>query len=1497
MFARCDLAAVMGRTAAGTRVDGPSRVVLDEYGVERRSLPPLGLDGRPTAQTLAQVEQEAKPLKRAVKRRASKTPATPADGGGADVAPEASEEAAPSKAAVTALEKAVRADLAAYPDALLLTQVGSFFESYFEQAKTVAKLLGIKLTSKQFGKGSNKVPQPFCGFPLFQLGKHVSALVEAGHKVVIVEEFKEAGVETAVTVRRVTRVVTPGTGVDESFVQLEQSNFVLALGVADGTSVRDEIGMAYRDVSTGASFTRQSKLSSLRDDIHLVQPKEVVVDSRLKDTKLGERILDLLRGENLREGIMVSETSTDAVPSSSTSIASPNSAAEAVLLAYLANTLVTTPPPRSSAKFVDPAKVMQMDATTLKSLEIRESLRGGVRGSLLSAVRRTVTPGGHRLLIERLCAPSTDLPTIHTRLALVSAFLDGAPTTRSYLRALLRTLDDTPRLLQRLALRRSHPAHDLLGLKRTMRALATVRTELAGAKAALDLGAEKLGAVEGLAAEMGTFDALADEIDAAIDEDALTKREEQAEREAVLAAELGERAASRATADDDAAEEGLWGEAQAWVIRPDFSRKLAKLHTQLKDLREEAATLQESLRTRYKSKNLTLKTAMRVGPAVHILLKDGVKEIEKDPHAMVHQRTNSTRLYVIRDWAVLHRKIVETEEKIRNLEIEATQVLVARVLENYDSLLHTADALAELDVVMGFAELAEENGWVQPEVDTSSSLEIVNGRHATVENALTAQNRSFTPNSVTFRHVDDYAEDASFIHVLTGPNMAGKSTFLRQTALIAVLAQAGSYVPAASARIGIFDRVFSRVGARDELDRDRSTFMIEMDEATSILENATSRSLVLLDELGRGTSPIDGLAIAYAALEHLARVNRARTLFATHYHRLGALLGYDEADPRGKGEWEGIEFWCTDVEETEDSVRYVHTIRRGLNSDSAGLVIARLAGMPPRAILTAREMRDRQLISAKLLAPSLLASAPPPLGLVSSANALESSSPDKRPEPARVLASAALDCMQSFHAGPSSPPPLSTPSAASPPPRHPSSSAVPNPYDSPLKPQASATATYAAGGQETDVADDDDGGDLGVRIAVRSSPEKGKGKARALEPDYAYVRSASGDVVIEMGAGSAEDDEAAEERRIQENLARWSQADAKRRASLRRSTKLVMPPLPSSTPVSLPSPTALVRRTSVLLRSGSRRRRKSVEIGGLVAEELELGTDAMQLEEGVSGRRGRRKLSVQIGIGTDAPDGVGGPRSVRGEGGLPRVGEEANDEPDDGAHTPTSASHSRASQDTAPLATPTSPPLSNPFSPSNASFVSLESTATDRTARTGSRFIEDLPALPPSTSVTPRTSPSKPASNATPTNPFLDVVITSPTPTRPGARSRTSEGTLHTLTSYSFSDADAPPRTPSPAGSGASSPFSSPGLGARSATASPYQHSPSSGARQRRPPRATAAMDPLVGAASYGIGAGPGGAGEDEIGWLDWLLCGCFRAGGGQRDERVEQQGRTNPME
>ncbi|GAA5876958.1 hypothetical protein JCM16303_006351 [Sporobolomyces ruberrimus] len=946
---------------------GP-KVLLDEYGRERRPLPPLNLDGKVAqSQTRPSKSDEAPvSLKRTVKR---KSPASKEEAAEVTAVEPTVKE---TKKGLSVLEESVRKDLERYPDAILLTQVGSFFESYFDQARTVASTLGIKLTSKLFGKGSNRSREPFCGFPLSQLIKHVSVLVEAGHKVVIVEEFKEVGTSSAVVTRKVTRVVTPGTGVDETFVEMEKMNFVLALGVIEGKKGK-EVGLAYRDVSTGASFTRISTLASLRDDIQLVRPKEVVIDEGLESLPIGQQILDVLKGEQLRESLMVSAVSTNAIPSSSSKIPSSQSAAEDVLLAFLASTLVDLPPPRTRATFVDPATVMQLDSVTLKSLEIRESLRGGIKGSLLQAVKRTVTPGGTRLLTERLTSPSTDLDEINTRLTLISTFRDALPASRSYIRALLRTLDDTPRLLQRLHLRRGS-AFDLLGLKKTMRALETIREEIearvppTGATKNLlheyGLTKEEVETVRKLLSRVGDFDQLASEIETAIDEEALMARTREEERKAMIAEEYGERTREREEEEETAVRaegDGLWGQDQPWIVKDAFSPALRALHRKLTELRDQAFKLQNDLRKLYSSKNLTLKVLPKIGAAAHVLSRDGVLKLEADERAHLYQKSNSTRAYVIREWVLLWKKMESTSAKIQEFEKETMAILTARVLDNYDRLLETADALAELDVTLSFAELAQEKQWVKPLVDTSKSLEIVQGRHPTVESALLFQNREFTPNSVTFHHPDDQLPESSFIHVLTGPNMAGKSTFLRQTALIAILAQAGSFVPAKSARIGIFDKVFSRVGARDELDRDRSTFMIEMDEATSILEGATSRSLVLLDELGRGTSPIDGLAIAYGALEHLTHVNRCRTLFATHYHRLGDLLGYDEFDSRGKGEWEGVEFWHTDVEEDSDSVRYIHEIRRGLNSDSAGLIIARLAGMPARAIRTAKDVRDRFL--------------------------------------------------------------------------------------------------------------------------------------------------------------------------------------------------------------------------------------------------------------------------------------------------------------------------------------------------------------------------------------------------------------------------------------------------------------------------------------------------------------------------------------------------------
>lgn len=482
--------------------------------------------------------------------------------------------------------------------------------------------------------------------------KHASTLVEGGHKVVVVEEFKPAGDSSALTSRKVTRVITPGTGIDEGLILsgagVDQAAFVLALGVPDGDT--GSIGLAYRDVATGSAFTRTSTVENLRDDILLVEPREIVLDKQAKQSPMGQRVWQVLRGEQEREGIMVSETSTEAVPRL-TPIhleTTPNAeaAAEAVLLAYLASTLLTAPPPRVKPTHVDPTRVMQMDSTTLKSLEVKESLRGGLKGSLLSAIKRTATPGGSRLLQERLCAPSTVLDEINERLALIQAFY-RLTATRRYFAPLLRSLDDSSRVLQRLYLRRGSP-FDLLSLKKTIHAVETVRELLSDSLDRDEIHEkDERSAIEHLLARFSNHGALAQEIERAIDEEALVERTQAEQRRAEIVSALGETQADREDESGGAYTPGLWGRNEPWAVKKDVSPGLKMLHDELVTLRRQAHELEAALTSQYKlpAKALSLKLQPKLGPVVHIASKGTFAEVEKDPKTMMVVKTGSTRSY------------------------------------------------------------------------------------------------------------------------------------------------------------------------------------------------------------------------------------------------------------------------------------------------------------------------------------------------------------------------------------------------------------------------------------------------------------------------------------------------------------------------------------------------------------------------------------------------------------------------------------------------------------------------------------------------------------------------------------------------------------------------------------------------------------------------------------------------------------------------------------
>ncbi|KAM0752726.1 hypothetical protein T439DRAFT_311397 [Meredithblackwellia eburnea MCA 4105] len=931
--------------------NAPSQSKLDEYGIPA---PPL----EPLTRRYGKASSGTSRLTKSMPTAPPSPPVDPSDPPTphSNESPSSITQSKPSlkpvecEAHKTVLEKTVLRDMARFPDCIVLTQVGTFFESYFEpQAPLVAKVTGIKLTTKLFGKGDRKHREPFCGFPVGQLAKYLPTLVDAGHKVVLIEESKDSRGNID---RKVTRIVTPGTGVDDAFVRQDEVNFVLAVGVRkmSGIDGKDERGdgkgtgivdLAYRDISTGSSFTRQSSLAQLRDDILIVEPREVVVADSLHKSAFGKQVLEVLQAEEQREKWIMSRAPK----------VKEDASGDVVLDSYITSTLRTAKLPSTPTTEVDASRFLQMDSATLKSLEIRDSLRGGVRGSLVSTVRRTVTAGGARLLVERLCNPSTEIGEIDRRLSLVSAFLNS-PGSRQYLRALLKPLQDTSRSLQKLSLRRG-TATDLLDLKKTLDVVLetrrTIEDELDGKSE------EETVALEELMSRMRSHDDLRRKIEGAIDEDALAVRLREAERRASLAETVGVEAAAKQVDEElgGSLTEGQWGRNQDWVIKPDYNKQLIALHQDLIQSRTAASTLEKSLQSKYDAKNLSLKFVPKTGAVIHFVIRDGTAEVDQDTKLVLAGKSSSTRMYLLTEWTALYTGIRETIRKIELVENGLVQALVDDAVEHYVSLRETISALDELDLSLGFAELAREMELVKPVLNNSTELNIIGGRHPSVQHALKLKGRPFVSNSINF------SPPNSFVHCITGPNMAGKSTYLRQNALIVVLAQAGSFVPAESATIGIVDRVFSRVGARDELDRDRSTFFIEMDEATTILNGATEKSLVLFDELGRGTSPLDGLAIAFAALEHLVHVNKSRTLFATHYHRLGELMGYAESTHRGQESFSGVEFWCTDVQEEDNTVAYSHSLRRGLNSDSAGLIIARLAGMPDRAVRVAQEIRDR----------------------------------------------------------------------------------------------------------------------------------------------------------------------------------------------------------------------------------------------------------------------------------------------------------------------------------------------------------------------------------------------------------------------------------------------------------------------------------------------------------------------------------------------------------
>lgn len=808
--------------------------------------------------------------------------------------------------------------------------------------------------------------------------------------------------------RRVARIITPGTLIDENFMDPYANNYVMAIHVhayahpgelrsstaatnvaalahapeaaaspspsahqppsAVGYPIEDvPLGLAWLDLSTGRFGTQQTNLASLPSILSRLCPRELVLHQDLESNP-HHPVFPLLADDRhlitySPQGDLLSPS--DWTPMLEAPLPTPAAAGfspEEVLAVGLVLNYVKDRLQGASMKLQPPLRhenmqIMAIDKNSLRALEVKQTIRDGAfRGCLLHAIRRTVTKSGARLLNEWLSAPSTSLDVITARQDLVAHFISDADLRDSVV-LLLRRSHDSQRLVQKFALGRGD-ADDLIGLANTITATRDIVTLLQDAPSVAD--APIPDCLASLTSRISLTEPvkLASRIKAAIDEDGIVQQHQAEDSEASQMIALAVDIVSSEGSPEDAAalpkgkrkrptsiREYYADDNEAWIMKPAASRTLKRLHAELNSLLQEKGDLNETLCERTGAPSLTLRWTPGLGHIAHVKGKD----VKNFTDVMALSASRSTRSFHLPEWTSLGRRLDQVRVQIRAEEQNVFHALRENVVRNLVKLRRNAAVLDELDVATSFAKLALEQSLVRPTLNNTTCHTIVGGRHPTVEGGLFEQGRSFVSNDCLVGSPTD-----GRIWLITGPNMAGKSTFLRQNALITILAQIGCYVPASYAEIGIVDAIFSRVGSADNLYRDQSTFMVEMLETAQILKHATPRSFVIMDEIGRGTTPEDGTAVAFACLHHLATVNQCRTLFATHFHQVADLAATEGLCDGNRGT---VHTYCTDVEEDgEGGFVYVHKLRKGINRESHALKVARLAGLPERAIGVARQV-------------------------------------------------------------------------------------------------------------------------------------------------------------------------------------------------------------------------------------------------------------------------------------------------------------------------------------------------------------------------------------------------------------------------------------------------------------------------------------------------------------------------------------------------------------
>jgi DNA mismatch repair protein MutS len=793
-----------------------------------------------------------------------------------------------------------------HPDTILLFRVGDFFETFEEDAKIASKVLGITLTKRSNGAAEDV---PLAGFPHHAIDAYLPKLVRAGYRVAVCEQMENPKFAKGIVKREVIEVVTPGVTLSDKLLDHKKNNYVLAVFIKD-----DIAGLSFSDISTGEFYVYETKADQLSEQIQLINPSEILYQKRDKDllVKILSKINPDIRLTKIEDWIfnfdytnelLLNHFKTVTLKGFGIERLQNGIVAAGVVLHYLQETQRVNLSHLNKISIYNPSDYMILDYSTKRNLEIITSMQEGTReGSLISILDKTQTAMGGRLLKKWISAPLRDVNAIRQRLNAVENLI-SEKSLRKELINHLKEIGDLERLISKVCTGRANP-REIVAVKTSLRKIPEVKEIL---NKFSDNTLKKIGE------SLKDLSQLVEKIS-----------------EAII----------------DSPPASL---TEGGIIRSGFSPELDELREIAFHGKEWISNLQQKERER--TGIPSLKVGFNNVFGYYIDISNAHKSKVPDDYIRKQTLVNSER-YITPELKTFEEKILNAEEKISELEYQLFNEIRNLVALEAEAIQTNARLIGMLDVFLSFAECAEDYNYVKPEVNDEGEIEILQGRHPVVERIL-SPGEKFTPNDCKLNNTEQQ------IILLTGPNMAGKSVYLRQVGLIVLLAQIGSFVPASKAKIGIVDRIFTRVGASDNITAGESTFLVEMQEAANILNNATSKSLVLLDEIGRGTSTFDGISIAWAITEYLHENPSvaAKTLFATHYHELNEMA---ELFPR-------IKNYKVEVREYDDKVIFLHRVNPGKADHSYGIQVAMMAGLPVFVTNRAKEILNN--LESKELTP------------------------------------------------------------------------------------------------------------------------------------------------------------------------------------------------------------------------------------------------------------------------------------------------------------------------------------------------------------------------------------------------------------------------------------------------------------------------------------------------------------------------------------------------